>query len=200
MLSILSDATFSRTKCAGPTIAPTGTICIWSVCLTPRMNPSIQSAQPCGSLYFVGITTAYSAAWGRNINCWVQLHLVEKMDIIFPTDRNSTNWRIWFSAVQSKYTKGKEGTWPWKVLSRPFSIDWTQMLWDPDMIPWLALLYSTLQSSQTLNRCKAAKWLMVVQQPIVKIDKCTVYEYILIISEHHSTNLLPPVPFNWCTE
>ena len=37
-------AAFSHTKCADPTITPTGTICMVFVCLTTRMNPSTQSA------------------------------------------------------------------------------------------------------------------------------------------------------------
>jgi len=148
MLSILSDAAwFSRTKCAGSTIAPTGTICILSVCLTTRMNPSTQLAQPCWSLYFVGITTTYSWGWWRNIHCWVCLHLLEKVDIDFPAGRHSWNWRIWFGGVQLKYNTWKEGTRPWKVLSRSLSVFWTQMVRDSGMIPWLASVYSTLQSS-----------------------------------------------------
>jgi len=147
MVSILSGAAFSRTKRAGPTIALTGTICILSVCLTTRMNPSTQSAQPYGSLYFVGITTAYSQAWGCNIHCWVFLHLLEKFDIVFPAGRCIWNCRIWFGGVQLKYNTGKEGILPWKVLSRSLSTYWIQMIWDPGMIPWLASLYSTLQSS-----------------------------------------------------
>jgi len=144
------NAAFSRTKCAGPTIAPTGTICILFICLTTWMNPSTQSAQPWRSLNFVGITAAYSWGWGRNTHCWVVCHLLEKLDNAFPAGRRSRNWRIWFGGVQEKYSTGREGTHPWKVLSRSFSslcVYWTQMLWDPGMIPWLALVYSTLQSS-----------------------------------------------------
>ena len=104
MLSILSDAAlFCRTKCAGPTIAPTGTRCILSVCLTTWMNPSTQSAQSWGSLYFVGITTAYSSDWGRNVHCWVFFHLLENVHIVFPAGMHSWNWWIWFSGVQLKY-------------------------------------------------------------------------------------------------
>jgi len=129
------------------TISLTGTICILSVCLTTRINPSTQSAQPCGSLYFVGITTAYSWTWGRNIHCWDFLHRLEKVDMVFPAGRRSWNWRIWFGGVQLKYNTGKEGTRPWKVLSRSLSVYWTQMSWDSGMSPSLASVYSTLQSS-----------------------------------------------------
>jgi len=53
---------------------------------------------------------------------------------------------------------------------------------------------------QMLNRWRAVKWLTVVQQPILKFNKYTVSEYILIISKHHSTNFLSPVIFNLYTE
>ena len=141
---MLSDATFSRTKCARPTIAATGTICIILVCLTTRMNQSIQSAQPCRSLYFVDTTTAYFWTWGCTIHCWVFLHQLEKIDIVFPAARCTWNWRIWFSGVQQEYNTGREGTRSWKVLSRSLSVYWTQMSWESVMIPWLALVYSTL--------------------------------------------------------
>jgi len=145
-----SAAAFSRTKCAGPTIAPTGTICILFVSLTTRMNLSTQSAQPWRSLNFVGITTAYSWTWGPNTHCWVILHWVEKVNVALWAGRGSWNWRIWFGGVLLKYNTGKEGICPWKVWSRSFSslcVYCTQMLWASGMIPWLALVYSTLQSS-----------------------------------------------------
>jgi hypothetical protein len=129
------------------TIDSTGILCIISICLTTRMNPSTQSAQPCRSLYFVGITTAYSWIWGRNIHCWVFLHPSEKVDIVFRAGRRSWYWRIWFCGVQQMYHTEKVGTRPWKLLSRSVSVYWTQILWDSGMIPWLALVYSTLQSS-----------------------------------------------------
>jgi len=147
MLSSLSDAAFSRTTCGGPQIAPTGTICIVSVCLTTQMNSSTQSAQPCGSLYFVWINTPNSWPWENNIHCWVFMHGLGKVDIIFPTCRRSWYWRICFGGVQLKYNTGHEGTWHWKVLPRSLSVYWTQMLWDSSLIRWLALVYSTLQSS-----------------------------------------------------
>jgi len=147
---MLPDAAYSPTKCAGPTIAPMGTICILFVCLTTRMNTSTQSAQPWSSLNVVRISTAYSWAWGRNTHCWVFLHLLGNVDIAWPAGRRSWTWRIWFCGVQLKYNTGKEGISPWKVLSRSFSslcVYWTQMLWASGMTPSLALVYSTLQSS-----------------------------------------------------
>jgi len=75
------DKAFSHTKPTGPTIAPTDIICIIFVCFTTRMNLLTQSTQPSRSLKFVGITTTYSWAWGRNTNGWVFLHLLENVDI-----------------------------------------------------------------------------------------------------------------------
>jgi len=102
------DAAFSCTKCAGPTIAPKGTICILFGCLITRMNLSTQSTQPWRSLYLVGITTAYSWAWGRNTHHWVVWHLLEKVNNAFPAGRRSRNWRMWFGGVLLKYNTGKE--------------------------------------------------------------------------------------------
>jgi len=120
------------------------------LCLTIRMNPSTQSAQPWTSLYIIGITTAYSWAWGRNTHREVVWHIILKADNTFLAGRRSWNCRIWFCGVQLKYNTGKEGIGPRKVLSRSFSslcVYWTQMLWASGKIPWLALIYSTLQSS-----------------------------------------------------
>jgi len=147
---MLPDAAFSRTNCAGRTIAPMGSICILFVCLTTPMSWSTQSAQPWRSLNFVAITTAYSWGWGHSTHRWVCLHLLEKVDFDLPAGRPSWIWRILFGGVQIKYNTGKEAIRPWKVLSRSFSslcIYWTQMLWASGMIPWLALVFSTLQSS-----------------------------------------------------
>jgi len=144
------NAAFSSTKCAGPTIAPTGTRCILFVCLTTQMNPSTQSAKQWRSLYFVGITTAYSWTWGRNTHYCVFWHVLEKVDNGFPAGRRSWNSRIWSGGVQLKYNTEKAGIRPWKMLSRLFSslfVYLTQMLWALGMISWLALVYSTLQSS-----------------------------------------------------
>jgi len=143
-------AVFSSTKCPGPTIASTGTICIVFVCLTTQMHPSIQSAQPWRCLNFVRITTAYSWAWGHNTPRWVIRQRLEKVDNAFLAGRYSCNLSIWFSGVHLKYNTSQGGIPPRKVLSRSFSSlceYWTQMLWASGMIPWLALVCSTLQSS-----------------------------------------------------
>jgi len=190
-------------KCAGPTIAPTGTICIITVCLTTWMSQSTQSAEPCRSLYFVWITTAYSWAWGCNIHCWVFLHLLGKVDINSPTGRRSWNWKSWLSGVQLMYNTGNEGTRPWEVSLRSLSLYWTHMLEDSGMISWLALVYSTLQSSPRcstdVGQWNGWPWYNSPFQNLINI-LCTVYECIVIISEHQSTNFVSPVLFNLCME
>ena len=127
MLSIWSEAAFSRTKCSRPTIPPTGWVWIIWVCLPTQMTRSTQLAQRCGSLYIVGISTAYSWGWGQNIHCSVFLHLLERFDILFPAGRHSWNWRISFGGGQMEYNTGKDGTRPWKVLSSSLSVYWQQM-------------------------------------------------------------------------
>jgi len=145
-LSILSEAALLRTKCGGATIDPPGTIYILLVDLITWMNVLIHSSELCGSLYFVGITTAYS--WGSELNtdCWV-LHHGDNVNIVLPACKSLWNWQIWFGGVHLTYSTAKERTLPWKVLSRSLAVYWTQMSWDSGMIPWLALVYSTLQSS-----------------------------------------------------
>jgi hypothetical protein len=54
--------------------------------------------------------------------------------------------------------------------------------------------------SQTLNRSRVVKWLMVIQQPILELNEYTVKEYILIVSEHESTSFVSSVLFNLCAE
>jgi len=77
---------------------------------------------------------------------------------------------------------------------------------DPDVMrvrysPFVAIAILCLViKSQALNRHRAVKWLMVVQQPIQKIDKYMVKEYILIESQHQSTKFMSPVLFNLCLE
>jgi len=198
------DAAFSRTKCAGPTCAPTGTICILFVSLTTRMNLSTQSAQPWRSLNFVGITTAYSWGWGRNIHCWVVWHHLKKVDNAFPAGRRSWNWRIWFSGVQLRYS-----TWKRRNSSLESVIEvilFTLRILDPDVMRFrhdplvgIGIIYLAIKS-QTLNRSRVVKWLTVIQQPILEFIEYTVKEYILIVSEHESTNFVSPVLFNFCAE
>jgi len=82
----------------------------------------------------------------------------------------------------------------------------TLCILDPDVMSFrddsfvgMYIFYLAIRS-QTLNRCRAVKWLTVVQQPILMFMKNTVYEYILIISKYQSTNFMSLVVFNFCTE
>jgi hypothetical protein len=85
-------------------------------------------------------------------------------------------------------------------------IEVTFCMLDPDVMRFrhdplvgIGLFYLAIKC-QMPNRCRAVKWLTVVQQKNVKCNKYTVDEYILIISEHQFTNLLSPVLFNLCME
>jgi len=77
---------------------------------------------------------------------------------------------------------------------------------DPDVMSFrhdrlvgIGIFYLAIKS-QTLNRSQVVKWLMVIQHPILELNKYTVYEYILIISEHDSTNFVSPVLITLRTE
>ena len=59
----------------------------------------------------------------------------------------------------------------------------------------ISIFYFAIKS-RTLTRCWAVKWLTVVRQSILKFNKCTVKEYIVILSVHQSTNFVSPVLFN----
>jgi len=84
-----------------------------------------------------------------------------------------------------------------EVTVRIVDLDVMRFMHDP--LVGIRILYLAIKS-QMLNRCQAVKWLIVVQQPILKLNKYTVYEYIVIISELQSTNFMSPVVFNLCTE
>jgi hypothetical protein len=64
-----------------------------------------------------------------------------------------------------------------------------------DPLVGIGIFYLAIKS-QTLNRSRVVKWLMVIPQPILEFDKFTVMEYILIISEHESTDFVSPVLLN----
>ena len=78
-------------------------------------------------------------------------------------------------------------------------LDPDAMIFRHDPLVGIRIFYLAIKS-QTLDRWRAVKWLTVVQQPILKFNKYTVYEYILIISELRSTNFMSSVVFNLCTE
>jgi hypothetical protein len=64
-----------------------------------------------------------------------------------------------------------------------------------DPLVGIGIFYLTIKS-QTFNRSRVVKWLTVIQQPSLEFNQYTVKEYILIISEHKSTNFVSPVHFN----
>ena len=73
---------------------------------------------------------------------------------------------------------------------------------DPDVMSFrhdplvgIGIFYLVIKS-QTLNRSRVVKWLTVIQQPILELNEYTVKEYIVIVSEHESTNFVSPVLFN----
>jgi len=68
-----------------------------------------------------------------------------------------------------------------------------------DPLVGICIFYLPIKS-QTLNRSRVVKWLMVVQQPILEVNEFTVNEYILIVSEHKFTNFVYPVLSNLSTE
>jgi hypothetical protein len=68
-----------------------------------------------------------------------------------------------------------------------------------DPLVGIRIFYLAIKS-QTRNRSRGVKWLTVVQQPILKYNKYTVKEYILIVSEHQSTIFVSPVIINLCME
>ena len=78
----------------------------------------------------------------------------------------------------------------------------TLRILDPDVMSFrhdplvgIGIFYLAIKS-QTLNRSGVVKWLTVIQQPMLEYNKYTVKEYILIVSEHESTNFVSPVLFN----
>jgi len=84
-----------------------------------------------------------------------------------------------------------------KVTFRVLDPDVMRFRYDP--LVGVGIFYLVIKS-QMVNRYRVVKWLMVVQQPILKVDKYNLKEYILIISEHQSTNFVSPVLCNVCTE
>ena len=77
---------------------------------------------------------------------------------------------------------------------------------DPDVMSFrhdplvgIGIFYLAIKT-KTLNRSRVVKWLTLVQQPILELNKDTAKVYILIISEHESTNFGSPVLFNLSAE
>jgi len=68
-----------------------------------------------------------------------------------------------------------------------------------DSLVGIEIIYLAIKS-QMVNWCRAVTWLTVVQQPRLKFNKYTVFEYIQIISEVQSTNFVSAVLFNLCMD
>jgi hypothetical protein len=74
-------------------------------------------------------------------------------------------------------------------------LDPDDMSFRHDPLVGIGIYYLAIKS-QTLNRSRVVKWLPVIQQPILELNEYTDKEYILIVSEHESTNFVSPVLFN----
>jgi hypothetical protein len=64
-----------------------------------------------------------------------------------------------------------------------------------DPLVAIGIFYLAIKS-QTLNRSRVVKWFMVIQQQILELIQFTVSEYILIMSEHESSNFVSLVLIN----
>jgi hypothetical protein len=78
----------------------------------------------------------------------------------------------------------------------------TLRILNPDVISFwhdplvgIGIFYLAIKS-QKLKRSRIVKWLTVIKQPILEFDTYTVKEYILIVSEHKSTNCMCAVLIN----
>jgi hypothetical protein len=174
------NVAFSCTKVACPTIAPMGTICILFITVITWMNPSIQSAYTWRSVNWVGLTTAFTWAWGYNTHHWVYLHLLERIDISLPAGRRL------IGVIEV-------------ILFTVCWLDPDGMSFRHDPLVRIGICYLPIKS-ETLNSIKVVKLSAVVQQPNLECNKCTVNEYILIIFELMSINISSPVMFNSSTE
>jgi hypothetical protein len=64
-----------------------------------------------------------------------------------------------------------------------------------DPLVGIGIFYLVIKS-QKLNRSRVVQWWAIIQQPILELNKYTVKEHILIISDHESTYFMSPVLFN----
>jgi len=111
------------------------------------------------------------------------------------TLEDQTSWCLANASDREKASLALEGVI--KVILFTFrQLDPDVMRFRHDPLVVIGIIYLAIKS-QMLNRCRVVKWLMVVQQPILKCNKYTVKECILIISEHQSTNFLSPGLFNF---
>jgi len=199
---ILPNIEFSCPKGGSPTIPPLHTSWILVVCLTTQMKVSIQLAQLSRSLYFIGITTAHSWALEGNIHQWATLHLIERVDILSLGSGCYWNWTSWLSGVQQNRVPENRNLALQGVIE---VILFTFRIFDPvmqfrnDPLVGIGIFYLPMEFHM-VNRSRDVKWLMVVPQHILKFDKYTIQEYILIISKHPSTDFVSAVGFSVCTE
>jgi hypothetical protein len=78
-------------------------------------------------------------------------------------------------------------------------LDPVVMHFRPDPLVGIGIFYLEIKS-QTINRSRVVKCLTVAQQPILEFNKCTVNEYILIISRHESSNFGSHIIFHFNLE
>jgi len=144
--------------------------------------------------------------------CWNHHHIFLRLRMTYPLLRlHSPLWEggcrfsggqtllkledlIWWSPAEVYYRKRRNSALEGVMEVTVRILDPDVMRFRHDPLVGIRIFYLAIKS-QALNRCRAVKWLTVVQQPILKFNKYTVYEYILIISEHKSTNFMSPVVF-----
>jgi len=68
-----------------------------------------------------------------------------------------------------------------------------------DHIVGIGIFYLAI-NSQMLNRYRAVKQMIVIQQPNLMFNKYAVSTYILLTSKHKATNSVCPILFNLYTE
>jgi len=68
-----------------------------------------------------------------------------------------------------------------------------------DPLVGIGIFYRAIKS-QMLNRSVVVKWFTVIQWPIVEFNEYIVYEDMLILSEHESTNCVSSVLFTMRAE
>ena len=105
---------------------------------------------------------------------------------------------IWWSPAEVQYRKRRNSSLGGVIEFILFTLhilDTDVMNFRHHPLVGIAIFYLAIKS-QTLNSSRVVKWLMVIQQPILEFNKYTVYEYILIISKHESTNFVSPCLIN----
>jgi len=106
---------------------------------------------------------------------------------------------IWWSLGKLSCRKGWNSALESVIEVTFYILNPDVMRFRQDPLVGIGILYLAIKS-QMLNRWRAVKWVIVEQQPILKFNKYVVHQYILIISEHQSTNFVSLVLFNLSTE